>query len=564
MIRLVNVSKSYNKVKILEHVNITLPNVGIVLIKGKNGSGKTTLLNIISKIVKYKGKVKSDNLNNISYLFQTPHLLEYLTIQEHLRLFNIDDSLLDVVNLRGKMKSYPSELSAGQKQRLAIIISVCSDREIILLDEPFSNLDEENIKLVCDLIEKQSKNKLILIINHHNKVSIKSDVVLNINGNVLKISNHLKKTTKENNSDKKKNNFIFIKKHWSFYKKDFFKLYIFMFLLFSVLTVGLSLKKVMCMVIDKDISYSVDYNKFYIKQCSLLVNKGLKIDECGNPTHSALSSINYGYNYDYLLNHLYSREDLSVMNNKKVILKDGRYPNNEYEVIANQDYSVGDKISLDANLILRNGRVDIYNKEIEVEVVGIYYPLKLSKQDKIYFDYNFIEEYFKKEKFNLNNLSLYNYYKDLDITAYKYLSFEKNNNNNLVYVGEKFDYYYNFSELINKIDDLIMMILLVVIIFWTYNFYRCYKMLLLKQEKDVNFLLVNSFSKLDILSKIYLLTIIPLLLILLVSAILIVTLKCEILFINIKIFSLFLILVFAYTFLFYRRNKIGKSIRSSL
>ena len=164
MLKLINIYKLYRKKAILKNVNLQLPDKGVFLIKGKNGSGKTTLFNIIAKTTSYKGKVI--NKKSMSYLFQHPQLLEYLTIKEHFELFKINTDILEKVNLIGKLEEYPKTLSSGERQRIGLLLSIYSDVGLVLLDEPFSNIDKENIKVFSDYIEKQGKQKLILIISH--------------------------------------------------------------------------------------------------------------------------------------------------------------------------------------------------------------------------------------------------------------------------------------------------------------------------------------------------------------------------------------------------------------
>lgn len=197
MIKVEHVTKTYRKDKkelcrALDDVSFTLPETGFVFIVGKSGSGKSTLLNMLGGLDKAtEGSIQigKNNLSKFSetqmnkyhatfatFIFQDYHLFDNLTVEENVFLghdlsvkkkkFNIDE-LLEQVGLQGYAKKYPTELSGGERQRVAIARALAKDARLILADEPTGNLDANTSKQILDLLQKISKQKLVIIVSHN-------------------------------------------------------------------------------------------------------------------------------------------------------------------------------------------------------------------------------------------------------------------------------------------------------------------------------------------------------------------------------------------------------------
>ena len=142
------------------------------LIKANSGHGKTSILNFIygsnpnfSGSINYNG-ISNNNLfdfrkSKISYVFQDFKLFPSLSVFENIQLKNTltnhktveeIDQLIEQVLLGHKKDSLVKKLSLGQKQRVAIIRALCQPFEFMFLDEPFSHLDKENIKISSNII----------------------------------------------------------------------------------------------------------------------------------------------------------------------------------------------------------------------------------------------------------------------------------------------------------------------------------------------------------------------------------------------------------------------------
>ena len=157
------------------HESVIFENGKKYLIKANSGRGKTSLLNFIygsnanfNGIINYN-RFSNDNTfdyrkSKISYVFQDFKLFSELTVFENIQLKNtltsyksVDEiyMLIDRVLLGYKKDSLVKNLSLGQKQRVAILRALCQPFEFLLLDEPFSHLDKENILIITELVNRE-------------------------------------------------------------------------------------------------------------------------------------------------------------------------------------------------------------------------------------------------------------------------------------------------------------------------------------------------------------------------------------------------------------------------
>ena len=243
MLELKNINKYYGNQKVIENINLKLPDVGLFLIKGKSGIGKTTLFNIISHLdtptdgdIYYNGKsykeMKENDIANlrkeIGFIFQDSSLINNLTIKDNLELVKLiaktNISIEDTLNKLGisnVINKYPNILSGGEKQRVAIAIALIKNAKIILADEPTSNLDEETREEVFKILEEISKERLVLIVSHDSYLieNIKNNILLSdLFNNNIDYSNDLK--IKENNEKIKLNPINYLKYSFKLIKKN--------------------------------------------------------------------------------------------------------------------------------------------------------------------------------------------------------------------------------------------------------------------------------------------------------------------------------------------------------
>ena len=170
-IRFHHVSKYFKKLKVLDDINFEIKEGERVLIFGPNGIGKTTILKIIAGIlVPDKGSVEAKG--TIGYVFQEPRLLPWKTALENVNLVlqNREKAIewLKKVGLKDFENYYPNNLSGGMKQKVALARALAIEPEILLLDEPFSNLDFRAKNEVLSLLKRiLSKNKATIVYVTH-------------------------------------------------------------------------------------------------------------------------------------------------------------------------------------------------------------------------------------------------------------------------------------------------------------------------------------------------------------------------------------------------------------
>ena len=192
-IKIKNLSYSRNGIPLLENINFIIEKKETGVIKGESGKGKTTLLNIINGLIAPKlGLItcgdeifNSDSIflppekRNIGYVFQDFALFPHLNSKTNV-LFaskNKDRTLFNEViqdlELGSHLKKFPHQLSGGQKQRVAIARSILMEPQLLIMDEPFSNLDgdlsRKTQKLIDNVINKFDIPCLIVTHNNENE-----------------------------------------------------------------------------------------------------------------------------------------------------------------------------------------------------------------------------------------------------------------------------------------------------------------------------------------------------------------------------------------------------------
>ena len=172
------------------------------LLKANSGHGKSSILNFIygsnksfnGKII-FEGEghhsIVSLRRKKLSYVFQDFKLFSKLTLWENIKIknnltnFKTDEHILiliDKLGLLEKKDQLAETLSLGQRQRIAIIRSLCQPFNYLLLDEPFSHLDERNIEILTTIIDKEleDQNAGFIMTTLNNEYLFKYDKILNL------------------------------------------------------------------------------------------------------------------------------------------------------------------------------------------------------------------------------------------------------------------------------------------------------------------------------------------------------------------------------------------------
>ena len=203
-------------IKVLENINLTINAGDLVALTGPSGSGKSTLLHIIALLdqpskgeIFYKKKSFSKSNDKekdlvrkkgISIIYQQNNLLTDFTALENVAIpllnigYNWRDSVkkasktLSLVNLTKRINHFPSELSGGEQQRVAVARAIVTEPTLILADEPTGSLDRKTANEIFSLFLKlKSKNRAIIYATHNRELSNKADYKLYIlDGNIVK------------------------------------------------------------------------------------------------------------------------------------------------------------------------------------------------------------------------------------------------------------------------------------------------------------------------------------------------------------------------------------------
>ena len=214
MLEVKNIVKSFDGKEVLKGINLKVENGEKVIIIGPSGSGKSTFLRILNllesidsgKIVldgnEIDKKVNIDKYRqNIGMVFQSFNLFNNLTVKENIMLAPVtlklktkeeaekeSIKLLNKINLKDKIDKYPSQLSGGEKQRVAIVRALAMNPKIMLFDEPTSALDPEMVGEVLNLMKDLAENGMTMVIVTHEMdfaKEIGSKIVFMDNGKIV-------------------------------------------------------------------------------------------------------------------------------------------------------------------------------------------------------------------------------------------------------------------------------------------------------------------------------------------------------------------------------------------
>lgn len=197
-IKLEDVTKIYKTrrqlITAVKNANIEIEDGDFISIIGPSGCGKSTIIRMLNGIVKpTSGKISIENhlidyrkkfpksiIKKMGFIFQQPNLLPWLTVRQNvelpLKIIGLDkeyyknvDKLLEMVNMVNYADAYPIEISGGMVQRVGVIRAMVHDPEILLMDEPFGELDDmSREQLDIELYELwQNTKKTILFITHN-------------------------------------------------------------------------------------------------------------------------------------------------------------------------------------------------------------------------------------------------------------------------------------------------------------------------------------------------------------------------------------------------------------
>jgi lipoprotein-releasing system ATP-binding protein len=215
LIQAKNIKKSFGKLEVLKGIQLEIPNGKVYSVVGASGAGKTTLLQIIGTLSKPdSGEIYYNNRNvssmsekelaefrnkQIGFVFQFHHLLPEFTALENICIpafiakkskkeaENEAMKLIDYLGLHDRISHKPSELSGGEKQRVAVARALINNPAVVLADEPSGNLDSANRDELHELLFnlRDDFGQTFVIVTHDDHFAEQSDKIIHIKDGVI-------------------------------------------------------------------------------------------------------------------------------------------------------------------------------------------------------------------------------------------------------------------------------------------------------------------------------------------------------------------------------------------
>ncbi|WP_321997197.1 ABC transporter ATP-binding protein [Draconibacterium orientale] len=215
MIRAENITKSFGALEVLKGIDLDIPKGKLYSIVGASGAGKTTLLQILGTLSKpdsgelFFNDTKISDLNDrkladfrnreIGFVFQFHHLLPEFTALENVCIPAFiaktpkakaearAKELIDYLGLADRMGHKPSELSGGEKQRVAMARALINSPSVVMADEPSGNLDSTNRDELHDLLFKlrDDMGQTFIIVTHDDHFAEQSDRIIHIKDGII-------------------------------------------------------------------------------------------------------------------------------------------------------------------------------------------------------------------------------------------------------------------------------------------------------------------------------------------------------------------------------------------
>jgi ABC-type nitrate/sulfonate/bicarbonate transport system ATPase subunit len=176
VLELKGITKGFGELKVLDGLNAVLPDVGLVALRGDSGSGKTTLLRILAGLEKPDGgEITGLDSRRVFFVFQEDRLLPHASALDNAAIAcgrATGREWLRRFGLGGAMHKKPAALSGGMRRRVALARAFAAmehaavPRPILLLDEPFNGLDNDNIAMLKKEITNAAGDALVILVSH--------------------------------------------------------------------------------------------------------------------------------------------------------------------------------------------------------------------------------------------------------------------------------------------------------------------------------------------------------------------------------------------------------------
>lgn len=196
---------------VLKEISLTIKEGEFVILKGENGSGKTTLLNLLCGLLNpSSGQVKlmglkpqlSDSKSSLGCVLQNAEIPDNIKVRELIELWQsyyphplMVEEVIKKVNLEEKIESWANDLSGGQKQRLFFALALIGNPQLLILDEPTRNLDEDSYEAFWEQIAicRQEEKTILMVTNNQSD----REKLNNFNTRIVTLQNYSGKIDKD-------------------------------------------------------------------------------------------------------------------------------------------------------------------------------------------------------------------------------------------------------------------------------------------------------------------------------------------------------------------------------
>ena len=225
-IKLVNVSKFYTvdkeSIKVIDKIDLNIPENKITVILGRSGCGKTTLLRLVAGLENFEqGEIIGVESKRKAYVFQEDRLMPWLDVKSNITFGihknEIDNSrineIIETVGLEKFYNAYPSQLSGGMKQRVSIARAFAYNPDFIMMDEPFSALDyftREQMQNELLRIHERLKCSILFVTHSIDEALILGDKIVVLEKGIIKSQYEIKEDS--NKRDLLDDKFVKLKK----------------------------------------------------------------------------------------------------------------------------------------------------------------------------------------------------------------------------------------------------------------------------------------------------------------------------------------------------------------
>lgn len=194
ILELKNIYLSFGNQLIFDDASLAISKPGFYCLVGRNGTGKTTLFNIVTNRVKINSGEMISNRDQISYCDANSLLFLNLSVRENLMLVTDDKKRIEELSNKFQVEklldAQPKRLSEGERQRIAIIRTILENKQVMLLDEVTSHIDDKNAHIVLNYLKELSETRIIIYATHFKKeVNVYADSVIKIENHKITINN---------------------------------------------------------------------------------------------------------------------------------------------------------------------------------------------------------------------------------------------------------------------------------------------------------------------------------------------------------------------------------------